>query len=50
MDDQDMKRDLNHWPFKVQEKSGKPAITVDYQDQEFFTKPHLSHFNLAMAT
>ncbi|KAJ7468606.1 heat shock protein 70 family [Mycena latifolia] len=27
MDDQDMKRDLKHWPFKVQEKNGKPAIT-----------------------
>ncbi|KAJ7840745.1 heat shock protein 70 family [Mycena leptocephala] len=24
MDDQDMKRDLKHWPFKVQEKNGKP--------------------------
>jgi heat shock protein 5 len=34
MDDQDMKRDLKHWPFKVQEKNGKPAITVDYKGQE----------------
>jgi heat shock protein 5 len=34
MDDQDMKRDLKHWPFKVQEKNGKPAITVSYKREE----------------
>ncbi|KAJ7620567.1 heat shock protein 70 family [Mycena polygramma] len=34
MDDQDMKRDLKHWPFKVQEKNGKPAITVHYKGEE----------------
>ncbi|KAK7029823.1 78 kDa glucose-regulated like protein [Favolaschia claudopus] len=34
MDDKDMKRDLKHWPFKVQEKNGKPAITVSYKNEE----------------
>lgn len=34
MDDKDMKRDLKHWPFKVQEKNGKPAITVSYKGEE----------------
>ncbi|KAJ7079552.1 heat shock protein 70 family [Mycena belliarum] len=33
MDDQDMKRDLKHWPFKVTEKNGKPAITVAYKGE-----------------
>jgi hypothetical protein len=34
MDDQDMKRDLKHWPFKVSEKNGKPAITVAYKGED----------------
>ncbi|KAJ6526552.1 heat shock protein 70 family [Mycena vulgaris] len=34
MNDEDMKRDLKHWPFKVQEKNGKPAITVAYKGEE----------------
>ncbi|KAJ6619031.1 heat shock protein 70 family [Mycena sp. CBHHK59/15] len=34
MDDKDMKRDLKHWPFKVQEKNGKPAITVAYKGED----------------
>jgi len=33
MDDQDMKRDMKHWPFKVQEKNGKPAITVNFKGE-----------------
>ncbi|KAF8637742.1 hypothetical protein AX17_002601 [Amanita inopinata Kibby_2008] len=34
MDDQDMKRDMKHWPFKVTEKNGKPAISVKHKGQE----------------
>ncbi|KAF7326861.1 hypothetical protein MVEN_02580000 [Mycena venus] len=34
MDDKDMKRDLKHWPFKVQEKNGKPSISVQYKGEE----------------
>ncbi|KAG7447251.1 heat shock protein 70 [Guyanagaster necrorhizus] len=33
MDDGDIQRDIKHWPFKVQEKSGKPAITVEYKGE-----------------
>jgi heat shock protein 5 len=33
MDDQNMKRDMKHWPFRVQEKNGKPTITVQYQGE-----------------
>lgn len=41
MDDRDMKRDLKHWPFRVREKSGKPAITVQYkgEDRDFVSSP-----------
>ena len=37
MNDQDIGRDMKHWPFKVSEKSGKPAITVKYRggDRDF---------------
>ncbi|TFK69787.1 heat shock protein 70 [Pluteus cervinus] len=37
VDDQDVKRDMKHWPFKVKEKNGKPAIVVQHkgQDREF---------------
>lgn len=34
MDDQDIKRDMKHWPFKVGEKGGKPAITVAYKGEQ----------------
>ncbi len=33
MDDGDIQRDMKHWPFKVQEKGGKPAITVEYKGE-----------------
>ena len=33
MDDQDLKKDIKHWPFKVEEKNGKPAITVQYKGE-----------------
>ncbi|KAJ7502823.1 heat shock protein 70 family [Mycena galericulata] len=33
MDDQNMKRDIKHWPFQVKEKNGKPSITVQYQGE-----------------
>ena len=37
MDDQDLARDMKHWPFKVAEKNGKPAITVKHKggDRDF---------------
>ena len=37
MDDQDITRDMKHWPFKVTEKNGKPAITVKHKggDRDF---------------
>ena len=37
MDDQDIARDVKHWPFKVAEKNGKPAITVKHKggDRDF---------------
>lgn len=41
MDDKDIKRDMKHWPFKVQEKNGKPAITVQYkgENRDFVGSP-----------
>lgn len=33
VDDPDVKRDMKHWPFKVSEKSGKPAITVKHKGE-----------------
>jgi heat shock protein 5 len=34
MDDEDLKRDVKHWRFLVQEKNGKPIITVTYKGEE----------------
>jgi heat shock protein 5 len=34
MDDQDVQRDINHWPFKVLEKNGKPHINVEYKGED----------------
>lgn len=28
MDEDEVKRDMKHWPFKVKDKSGKPVISV----------------------
>ncbi|KAJ6558520.1 heat shock protein 70 family [Mycena vulgaris] len=33
MDDQNVRQDIKHWPFKVAEKNGKPSITVQYQGE-----------------
>ncbi|KAK7045728.1 ATPase with role in protein import into the ER [Paramarasmius palmivorus] len=33
-DDQDLKHDIKHWPFRVNDKNGKPAITVKYKGEE----------------
>ena len=53
VDDPDVKRDMKHWPFKVTEKQGKPAITVKYKGEgrDFvrlfpFLTTILSHFAL----
>ena len=37
MDDQDIVRDVKHWPFKVTERNGKSAITVKHKggDRDF---------------
>jgi len=52
VDDPDVKRDMKHWPFKVTEKQGKPAITVKYKGENrdfvrplFFSCNLLSHFS-----
>ncbi|KAF9074519.1 heat shock protein 70 family [Rhodocollybia butyracea] len=34
MDDQDIARDIKHWPFQVQEKGGKPVITVSHKGED----------------
>lgn len=34
MDDKDVKHDLRHWPFRVKDKHGKPAITVAYKGED----------------
>lgn len=33
VDDADLKRDIKHWPFKVSEKNGKPAISVKHKGE-----------------
>ncbi|KAF9054171.1 heat shock protein 70 family [Panaeolus papilionaceus] len=43
MDDPDIIRDMRHWPFKVSEKNGKPAITVQHKgDDRHFTPEEIS--------
>ncbi|THH11508.1 hypothetical protein EW146_g8019 [Bondarzewia mesenterica] len=32
--DPETKRDMKHWPFKVSDKGGKPAITVSYKGED----------------
>lgn len=34
VDDQDVKRDQAHWPFKIVKKNEKPAIQVKYKGEE----------------
>ncbi|EIN05850.1 heat shock protein 70 [Punctularia strigosozonata HHB-11173 SS5] len=33
MDEPEIKRDMKHWPFKVHEKNGKPAIQITYKGE-----------------
>ncbi|KAG7090915.1 hypothetical protein E1B28_009990 [Marasmius oreades] len=33
MDDQDLKHDTKHWPFRVRDKDGKPAINVKFRGE-----------------
>ncbi|KAK0211240.1 heat shock protein 70 family [Desarmillaria ectypa] len=33
VEDPDVQKDIKHWPFKVQEKNGKPAISVQYNGE-----------------
>jgi len=42
MDDQDIVRDMKHWPFRVSEKNGKPAITVKHKGED----RHFVSFNV----
>lgn len=46
MDDKDIARDMKHWPFKVSEKNGKPAITIKHKggDRDFVSST-LRHTN-----
>jgi hypothetical protein len=43
MDDQDIKRDIKHWPFTVHEKNGKPSIQVKHKGElrDFVSKIQL---------
>jgi molecular chaperone DnaK (HSP70) len=42
MDDPEIVRDMKHWPFKVAEKNGKPAITVKHKgEMRHFVRAHL---------
>ncbi|KDQ61847.1 hypothetical protein JAAARDRAFT_105965, partial [Jaapia argillacea MUCL 33604] len=34
VDDPEVKRDMKHWPFKIHEKGGKPAIQVGYKGEK----------------
>ncbi|KAJ3980339.1 heat shock protein 70 family [Lentinula detonsa] len=34
MDDQDIARDMKHWPFEVREKGGKPVISVTHKNEK----------------
>jgi molecular chaperone DnaK (HSP70) len=34
LNDPDVKRDIKHWPFKVSEKNGKPAISVRHKGEQ----------------
>ncbi|KAF9644429.1 heat shock protein 70 [Thelephora ganbajun] len=43
MDDPEVKRDQKHWPFKVVEKNGKPAISVKHRgEKREFTPEEIS--------
>ncbi|KAK0482600.1 heat shock protein 70 [Armillaria novae-zelandiae] len=33
VNDPDVQKDIKHWPFKVQEKNGKPTISVQYEGE-----------------
>lgn len=33
MDDNELKRDIKHWPFGVVDKGGKPAIQINYKSE-----------------
>lgn len=55
MDDNELKRDIKHWPFGVVDKGGKPAIQVGYKGEtrEFvgfsmlFVAPWETHLSCA---
>lgn len=43
IDDPELKRDIKHWPFKVAEKNGKPAVTVKHKGEDrSFTPEEIS--------
>ncbi|KAI5985101.1 heat shock protein 70 family [Pisolithus albus] len=43
MDDNEVKRDMKHWPFTVADKGGKPSIQVSYKgDMRDFTPEEIS--------
>ncbi|KAK0496830.1 heat shock protein 70 [Armillaria luteobubalina] len=33
VDDPDVQKDIKHWPFRVQEKNGRPTISVQYEGE-----------------
>ncbi|KAJ3926559.1 MAG: hsp70-like protein [Lentinula lateritia] len=43
LDDQDIARDIKHWPFEVREKGGKPVISVSHKgEKRDFTPEEIS--------
>ncbi|KAG6829446.1 hypothetical protein H0H92_004506 [Tricholoma furcatifolium] len=48
INDENVKRDMEHWPFTVAERNGKPAITVKYKgDTHEFAPEEISAMVLA---
>jgi heat shock protein 5 len=39
VDDESFQQDLKHWPFKVEEKNGKPVINVQYRYESRYLFP-----------
>ncbi|KAF5366291.1 hypothetical protein D9758_005791 [Tetrapyrgos nigripes] len=43
MDDQNVMKDIKHWPFSVRDRNGKPAINVSYRgEQKEFSPEEIS--------